>query len=149
MGAYRNTGNRSVGAGSTLTMSEVIHEGKTVNLDTAAGCTVTLPASRGLGAVYRFLITTKATSNSHIIKVANSSDSMIGFVITQSDDSGNPSKQYFAATNDDTITLNRGTTGSVSNGEWIEIVDAAANTFAVRGFTSSTGTEATPFSSTV
>lgn len=139
----------SVAAGSALTLTKASHAGKIIQLDTATGSTVTLPASTGSGSVYRFYVKTLATSNSHIIKVANSSDSMIGSIFTQSDDAGLPVKGYFAAANDDTITLNRSTTGSVKLGEFIEIRDVATNIFLVTGVTSSTGTEATPFSATV
>jgi hypothetical protein len=80
---------------------------------------------------------------------------MVGCIFTQSDDAGHPVKGYFAAnsgtvaTNSDTITLNRSTTGSVTVGEWIDVQDMAANVWSVRGMTSSTGTEATPFSAAV
>ena len=41
------------------------------------------------------------------------------------------------------------TTGSVSNGEWFTLIDSASGVWSVSGFTASTGTEATPFSSAV
>lgn len=135
-------------AGATLTMDESTYAGRTVLLDTAAGSVVTLPASTGNGATYRFLIKTKATSASHIVKVGNSTDIIQGIIETMSDDPVTM-KGFAAAGTDDTITLNRTTTGSVNVGEWIEITDYAAGFFGVRGVTSSTGTEATPFSSTV
>jgi hypothetical protein len=139
---------RLVAAGSSLTLTEAAHDGKTILLDTAAGSTVTLPAASGSGARFRFVIKTVATSNSHIIKVANASDAINGIIYTLSDDTA-AVKGFAAAATDDTITLNRTTTGSVSKGEFIEIEDIATNVFAVRGFTQSTGTEATPFSATV
>src|SRR5687768_10316625 len=74
-----------VAAGGTLTMTEAVHEGKVICLDTAAGSVVTLPDSTGSGAVYRFLVTVTATSNSHVIKVGNSTDEMRGFVVQDSD----------------------------------------------------------------
>lgn len=139
----------NIAGGSTLTLTAALHRGRTINLDTLAGTTITLPAATGSGDVYKFLVTVIATSNNHIIKVANVNDSMSGFIFTQSDDAGLPVKGYFAALNDDTITLNRTTTGSVKVGEYITIQDYATNLFSVQGFTSSTGTEATPFSATV
>lgn len=139
----------NVAGGSTLTLTEALHSGKTINLDTAAGTTVTLPAATGSGARYRFLVTLLATSNSHIIKVANANDAMQGFVFTMSDDPVTVKGFFAVAGTSDTITLNRTTTGSVTKGEYIEITDIAANVFQVVGFTSSTGTEATPFSATV
>lgn len=140
---------KGVAAGSALTMNEQQHAGYVILLDTAAGSTVTLPASRGEGAVYRFVVHALATSNSHIIKVANASDAFQGIIHTGDDTGAN--EQWFAATagTSDTITLNRTTTGSVTVGEYIEIVDIAPNKFQVIGFITNTGSAETPFSAGV
>ncbi len=137
-----------VAAGSTLAMSEATHANKTIKLDTASGSVVTLPASTGGGAVYKFLVTVTATTNSHVIKVANASDEMRGYVVQDSDTATAPNT-WWAADNDDTITLNRSTTGLAAQGEYFEVVDAAANHFFVRGYSQASGVEATPFSATV
>lgn len=139
---------RLVAAGATLAMTEAAHEGKIICLDTAAGSVVTLPPSTGGGAVYRFLVTVTATSNSHVIKVANASNEMRGYVIQDSDTATAPNI-WWAADNDDTITLNRSTTGLAAQGEYFEIVDALLNHFMVQGYSQASGTEATPFSNTV
>jgi hypothetical protein len=139
---------RLVAAGATLAMTEAAHDGKIVCLDTAAGSIVTLPTSTGGGAVYRFLVTVTATSNSHVIKVANATDEMRGFVVQDSDTATAPNT-WWAADNDDTITLNRTTTGLAAQGEYFEIVDATSGHFFVRGFSQASGTDATPFSATV
>src|SRR6266567_8818921 len=94
--------------GSTLTLTAALHAGKVINLDTAAGTTVTLPAATGTGNVYRFVVTVLATSNSHIVKVANASDAMQGMLITTL--SGTPTTNNIwpaTAGTSDTITLNR------------------------------------------
>ena len=139
---------RMVAATGTLVMVEATHEGKIIALDTAAGSVATLPASTGGGAVYRFLVTVTATTNSHVIKVANASDEMRGFVIQDSDTATAPII-WWAADNDDTITLNRSSTGLAAQGEYFDIVDAVLNHFFVRGYSQASGTEATPFSATV
>lgn len=141
----------AVAGGATLTLTEALHNGKTVLLDTAAGSTITLPAASGSGMRFRFLVSVIATSNSHIVKVANASDTMTGMILAVSDDAGFPVKGYTAdaTAGADTITLNRTTTGSTVKGEWIEVEDYATNKWAVRGMIASTGTEATPFSATV
>lgn len=139
---------RLIAAGATLTMVQAQHEAKIICLDTAAGSIVTLPPSTGGGAVYRFLITVTATSNSHIIKVGNTTDEFRGFVIQDSDTATAPNT-WWAADNDDTITLNRTTTGLAAQGEYFEIIDAAAGHFFVQGYSQASGTEATPFSATV
>jgi len=70
------------------------------------------------------------TSN-HVIKVANSSDVMKGQIDILDNDS-NALTAYSASGTDDTITLNGTTTGG-QIGDWIEVQDIAANTWAVRG----------------
>lgn len=137
-----------IAAGGTLAMVRDSHDGKIVKLDTATGSVVTLPASAGTGAVYKFLVTVTATSNSHVIKVANATDEFRGYVIQDSDTATAPNI-WWAADNDDTITLNRTTTGLAAQGEYFEIVDAVAGVFFVRGYSQASGTEATPFSATV
>lgn len=139
-----------VAAGSTLTLTAAAHGGATILLDTAAGSTVTLPAASGSGVRFRFVVSVLATSNSHIVKVANSSDTMIGIAFGTRVDTGNAVLGFAAAASSDTITLNRTTTGSVSLGEWIEVVDEATNKWSVSAFLSATGAAfATPFSATV
>jgi hypothetical protein len=142
---------RVVAGGATLSVTEALHDSKTVLLDTAAGTIITLPASTGGGARFRFLVSVIATSNSHKIQVANASDTMTGAILAVSDDAGFPVKGYTAdaTAGADTITLNRTTTGSTIKGEWIEVEDYAANKWAVRGMIAATGTEATPFSAAV
>jgi hypothetical protein len=139
---------RLVAAGGTLTMTEAAHSGKVICLDTAAGSVVTLPASTGGGAIYTFLVTVTATTNSHVIKVGNASDEMRGYVVQDSDTATAPNT-WWAADNDDTITLNRSTTGLAAQGEYFVLIDAVLNHFFVQGYSQASGTEATPFSATV
>lgn len=144
-----HTASKFVAGGSTLSVTAALHAGKIIKLDTLAGCTCTLPAASGTGNVYRFLLTVVATSNNHIIKVANGSDAMCGIIETMSDDPATVKAFAAISGTSDTITLNRTTTGSTVIGEWIEVTDIASNLFHVKGLTASTGTEATPFSATV
>lgn len=143
-----DTSGRLVAAGGTLTMTAAAHDGKIICLDTAAGSVVTLPTSSGGGAVYRFLVTVTATSNSHVIKVGNATDEMRGYVVQDSDTATAPNI-WWAADNDDTITLNRTTTGLAAQGEYFTIIDATSGHFFVRGYSQASGAEATPFSATV
>lgn len=139
---------RMVAAGGTLTMTETTHEGKIIALDTAAGSVVTLPTSTGGGAVYQFVVTVTATSNSHVIKVGNATDEFRGFVIQDSDTATAPNT-WWAADNDDTITLNRTTSGLAAQGEYFTIIDALSGHYMVQGYSQASGTEITPFSATV
>jgi hypothetical protein len=132
---------------STLAVTEASHDGKTVTLNRAAGIAVTLPAASGSGAMFRFIVGTTVTSNTTTIKVANSSDTMVGMVI-QAADGGATSNAYEVGGTDDTITLNGSTTGGIK-GDLIEVQDIATNLFYVRVIQSATGAEATPMSATV
>lgn len=138
---------RLVAAGGTKTLTSV-DSGSIVCLDTAAGSVVTLPAATGSGATFKFLVTVTATSNSHVIQVANATDEFRGYVIQDSDTATAPNI-WWAADNDDTITLNRTTTGLAAQGEYFEVVDAASGVFFVRGYSQASGIEATPFSAAV
>jgi len=147
---YKAVGGGVIAAGSALTLTAETHEGRIINLDTAAGSTVTLPAATGSGNVYRFRVSVLATSNSHVVKVANASDAMEGMAIIADTDTAGAAYAFMAvAGTSDTITLNRSTTGSVTIGEYIEIEDIATNRFKVRATLSGTGTPLTPFSATV
>jgi hypothetical protein len=138
----------SIPAGSTLTLREA-HDHKVILLDTLTGSIVTLPPARGSGAHFKFVVSVLATSNSHIIKVANTVDTMMGQIVVNGDDAANAAVSFSAGATDDTITLNRSTTGSVVIGEMIVLEDVAPGKWLVWGFTNATGVEATPFSATV
>lgn len=140
---------RLVAGGSTLTITQALHDGKIVKLDTAAGTVCTLPAATGSGSVFRFVVSVLATSNSHIVKVANSSDIIQGVINTIDTDTAGTTTGWASGASDDTITLNRSTTGSAMRGEWIELTDMATNLWTVRGQLANTGSGATPFSATV
>lgn len=147
---FRMGGAGAVAGGAALTLTRESHGGKTILWDTAAGTTITLPAALGTGAVFRCLVSVLATSNSHIVKVANATDVFRGLILGSRVDSGNAVLGFATAADSDTITLNRTTTGSVSLGEWVEIEDFAAGFFLVRGVLSATGAAfATPFSAGV
>ena len=83
--------------------------------------------------------------------MGNTVDGFIGGIVIADTDTAGAASSFFAATagTDDTITLNRSTTGSVVRGESIEITDLAPGVFAVRALLAGTGAVATPFSATV
>lgn len=146
----RNFGAAGFIAGGATRSLGPLDNDKITRLDQLAGTIVTLPASVGRGFRHRFLVTVLATTNSHIIKVQNTTDVMRGIIMGTRVDVGNAVLGFAAGAADDTITLNRTTTGSVSLGEWIEVEDYAAGFWHVRGFLSATGAAfATPFSATV
>lgn len=131
-------------AGGTKTLTAADNN-KIVQLDTAAGSTVTLPAATGTGAFFRFYVSALATSNAHIVKCAGS-DVFVGIIWGCRVDSSNAVLGFAAASNSNTITLDR-SNGSVSKGEWIEVFDVATGVWKVKGMLTSTGSAfATPFS---
>lgn len=140
---------RLISAGATLSVTEASHDGKIILLNSTGGSVCTLPASTGSGAVFHFKVSVLATSNSHIVKVANSSDIIQGTVSVVDTDTAGTITAFATASDSDTITLNRTTTGSVMRGEWLELVDAATNLYLVRGVLANTGSGATPFSAAV
>lgn len=146
--------NAAVPSGSTLAVTAAMN-GKVINLDTAGGSTDTLPPATGSGVKFKFVVTVLATSNNHIIKVANASDFMVGSINNANTSSGNAALAFYAAnsgtvaTNSDTITLNRGAHGSINVGEQITVTDIAANTWLVEGNISANTTATTPFSAAV
>lgn len=149
-GTATTTGGGMVAAGSTLTLTAAANAGRLVKLDTATGSVVTLPAATGTGNTYTFVVTVLATSNSHIVKVANSTDVMIGLAFGARTDSGNAVLGFATTSTSDTITLNRTTTGSVNTGEYITVKDIASGFFRVEVLSTATGAAfATPFSATV
>lgn len=132
---------------ASVTVTAATHANGWVTLNAAAGCAVTLPAASGTGDAYRFFIGTTVTSNTTTIKVANASDIMAGNGFSAAD-GGSGINAWETAADTDTVTFNGTTTGGIK-GDTVELVDMAANLWMVRVLSSSTGTEATPFSATV
>jgi len=136
---------------ATLAVTAALHDGKLIVLSRAGGITATLPAATGSGARYKFLVNTALSAASHVIQVANANDYMRGISMVGSDDSAGAIKAFntadtgTVATESDTITLD-GSTKSGFPGTNIELVDMAANVWAVQIEGKATGTEASPFS---
>ncbi len=144
-----------IAAGATKTLTHA-DSNAVVYLDTTGGSTVTLPAATGSGAKFKFVVSVLATTVSHKIAVPNATDFFVGTIQGARTDSGNAVLGFAAvnsgtvATNSDTITLNRTTTGSVNVGEWVEVEDIAAATWSVKGMLTATGAAfATPFTAAV
>lgn len=139
---------RLVAGGAALSLTEALHDGKTVLFDTAAGTTLTLPAATGSGAKFRCVVSVLATSNSHILKVVGN-DIMQGSLGIIDTDSADATVFFATETDSDTITFNRTTTGLAEIGAWIEVQDIKADTWSVVGVAQASGSVATPFSAAV
>jgi hypothetical protein len=128
------------------------HEGKICLLGEVGGdasLTVTLPEATGSGAAYKFVVSVVNTSN-YVIQVATD-DIMQGQIITTSTtDTPDLSQAWPTAADSDTITMNASTTGGLSIGDFVELIDILTDTWYVFGITTSSGaSEATPFSAAV
>lgn len=132
---------------STLAVTAALHKNAIVTLDRAAGIAVTLPAATGTGNIFRFVNLTTVTSNSTTIKVADAATTMIGNALI-AQDAADTAVFFECGATADTITWNGTTTGGLK-GDYVEVIDVAANVFFVRVTGAATGTEATPFSATV
>ena len=142
--------------GKTLTVAN--DAGKQIYYTSVATATFTLPAvntsspsdptdpnqANNYGATYNFVLSTTVTGN-FIVKVANSSDTMVGTAILGS---GTTALVFSTATASDTITLSGTTTGGVG-GASVKATVIGANRYKVEVVSGATGAVATPFSATV
>lgn len=143
---FAATARSAVTASATLQASGLAVP-QLVIVNAAAGLTLTLPAATGSGAMFRIVLGTTVTSNTVVVKVADATDTMAGQAWV-AQDGGDTVVAFEAGATADTITLNGTTTGGFK-GDMIELVDIAADQWAVQVRMAATGVEATPFSATV
>ena len=95
------------------------------------------------GVTYTIWVpTTIATSS---VKIGtNGTDKFVGSLLSVDTDTSGAMVGFTAASSNDFINLNGGTTGGVA-GTWIQIFAIAANKYMVTGVINGTGTVATPF----
>ena len=146
VGAYLDRSKALIAVGSSLTLDES-HNGKTMLLDTLAGSTCTLPEATGTGLCYYFKVSVVPTSNAHVVQVA--SDDTIDGSILGCADGGDSVVGWESAATSDTISLNGTTTGGVTIGDCLELMDIGTGQWVVKGVITQSGTEATPFSAAV
>lgn len=132
---------------SPITLSKAVHDGKTLITNALAGTIITLPPASGSGMKLRILSTVAPTSNSNIIKVANSVDVFQGSARTSLATGIGTNFPTVAAS--DTLTANRTTSGGASNGERIELEDVGVGLWNIQAFLNGSGVLITPFSATV
>ena len=136
-------------ATDAVTVTE--HAGRTLLLGEVGGnalVTLTLPDATGSGATYKFIITVVNTSN-YVIVVPDAANTIDGIMLYLDED-GTAVTGYPTVAASDTITLNGGTTGG-QIGDYLEIVDIAADQYHVRGVMRCLAgvNPATPFSAAV
>jgi len=134
-----------IAGGSTLTLSQELHDGKIILFDQADGSAFTLPAATGTGMRFTCIVSVTVTSNVHSIATDSDSDEFVGHTYQVDTDTSDAIAAYpaIAADNFDTISMNGTTTGGLI-GDWVELVDLATGNWAVRFFTNGNGTVATP-----
>jgi hypothetical protein len=134
---------------ATTTLSAATHANRLLLLTgTGAAKTQTLPAATGTGDRYLFVVGAVNTSN-HVINVTTD-DVMYGNIITNStSDTPDLAQPWPTAADSDTITLNGTTQGGAAIGDYVECIDIATDKWLVRGVTTTSGVEATPFSAAV
>jgi len=134
-----------VAAGSALTVTRLLHHGRIIALDTAAGSTCTLPAATGTGSRFTFIVTVTPTSNAHVV-AAYTTDIMAGLALGLDDD-GVPANAWGTASDTDKVSMNSSTTGG-EIGDMVECVDILTGVWAVQVRLTQSGSEATPFAAT-
>lgn len=142
---YVNTYGVVALTAATETITADAHAGNRVVMNRAAGQTINLPAATGTGIEYVFVLQPDA-SGSQIIRVANSTDTMMGTAILSV--AAVLSAFHTVDATSDTITMNGTTTGGL-RGARVNCIDMASGLWAVQVFSEATGTVATPFSATV
>lgn len=162
-GVYQQGPASVVAITSSTTLNPVDHGGRIISVGgtLAADVVLTLPAidvstnpvtsgpgqdpstTNNQGVVYTIWVpTTIATSS---LKIGtNGTDKYVGSLISVDTDTSGAVVGFTAASTNDFINLNGGTTGGVA-GTWIQIVAVAANKYMVTGTVNGTGTVATPF----
>lgn len=129
-----------------LAIAEAAHDNKIIVLSKVDGQAVTLPAATGSGLKLHFIIGLAITSVGTTIKVTGN-DTMKGLALGLDGD-GVPANAWAAASDSDTITLDGSTMGGLV-GDEVQLVDIAADIWAVQMRIQQSGTEASPFSATV
>lgn len=138
---------RVVNLAVSTSITEALHDGKIIVMGGAGSArTFTLPTPVP-GMRFKFVVGAVNTSN-YLIKAAAGTQTIDGTILTRSDDAA-AVLGYTAGATDDTITLNGTTTGGAAIGDWIQLEALTTTQWAVSGVTTSSGTEATPFSDTV
>lgn len=150
LNAVADTSARLIAAGSTLSITQALHDGRTILWDTLTGSILTLPAATGSGMRIRCVVSVTATSNDHSIACVGT-DNMLGTLTSVDTDTADAVVEFAAQIGDtmDTITFNRAATGLAAIGDWVELEDVVSGAWAVRGMYTATGSVLTAFSSVV
>jgi hypothetical protein len=139
---------------ANTTLSAATHGYKTVVSNKVDGITFTLPAATGSGVKFKLVVGASLTSSSFVVAVADNTDYFRGRSVVSNDTDGSASNFETAntgtlATESDTMTWNRTTTGLATIGDMVELEDIATDIWSITAHVAASGTEATPFSAAV
>ena len=138
-------GGRIISVGGSLAANVVL---TLPTIDTSANPTTSGPGqdpstTNNQGVVYTIWVPTPVSTSS--LKIGtDGTDKYVGTIFGVDTDSSNALVAYTAASSNDYINFNGGTTGGVA-GTWVQIFAIAANKYMVNGIALGTGTVATPF----
>ena len=138
-------GGRIISVGGSLAANVVL---TLPTIDTSANPTTSGPGqdpstTNNQGVVYTIWVPTTVSTSS--LKIGtDGTDKYVGTIFGVDTDSSNALVAYTAASSNDYINFNGGTTGGVA-GTWVQIFAIAANKYMVNGIALGTGTVATPF----
>jgi hypothetical protein len=156
---YRNVGSKTscsfdrIGRASdivtctsaALSLTEALHDQKTIVLDRAAGIAVSLPAA-SIGLRFRLIVKTTFTDVAYIS--ANSGDTIIGHAL-MGNDTNNNVVDWQATASGNIVTIDMyGTSNSTGGmaGQSVTLECIAANLWFAEVRGDAAGTEGTPFS---
>lgn len=131
-------------ATTTLTVTQALHAGKIIQVQSTGGLAATLPAPTGTGAKYTFVVAATITGGAFTIDAKGGDASAVfnGTALQTKTGTGLTSTGVIASCNE--ISLNGTTTGGII-GDIIEIVDIATHSWNVFINGQYTGTFSTPF----
>lgn len=143
-GQIASLGGSNPVAFSTVGASATAAIGGKYLLSAATGSVLTLPNAIGSGGTIVVAVSTTVTSNAHKILAGRTADDLQGTIFTE--DAGISTGWYAAISSTfNSLQLNGTTTGGFQ-GDLYEFRDIATNVWQVNGWSKSTGTAATPFS---
>lgn len=128
-------------ASTTLTVEA--HAGRTMVFNKADGCAAVLPAATGSGALFRFIVGTVVSGGDAVIDAGTNGADLEGTVFGL-DGTPPTANGWTAGAANDEFHMD-GTTQGGKVGDWIEVLDIAADRWAIRGCISQSGSDATPF----
>ena len=137
----------------TDAVTEAEHAGRTLLLGEVGGnanVVLTMPDATGSGNIYHFIVSVAmGGSTTYKIQAPDANNTFTGQILYLDED-GSAVTSFPTVAASDTITLNGGTTGGII-GDYLEIVDIAADQYHVRGVmrVAAGANPATPFTAAV